>query len=1147
MHKTMKNKPTHHLWVIYGIISVFVFLLSFTAKADTINIVDDVYTYTSLTGDVVNMSGVSELHITDATTPISGCTINLNSTDSFFFLENIKPSVANSTYLSQVKVSGANAVLNTNVRVVEYAAGAVIIPQSSTFQPLQVFSDENFQGSSAKLNQYTQYNNSSLGTMANNISSFILKRGYTATFAQNENGTGYSKNYVAQDCDLEIGVLPTKLNDTISFVRVFPWRWTSKKGICGNIGSNLNIKWWYNWNIDQNSSLDKEYVPIRQERWWPSLSQNWQTRGASHLLGYNEPDSSEQADITVGDAIWSWPDLLATGLRVGSPATTDGGRSSWLYPFIEAADDADLRVDFVAVHYYWCYNPSNPSGAATQMYNYLKAVHDTTGRPIWVTEWNNGANWTECGDPTYAQQAACVGAMIDMLDSTSWVERYAIYNWVEDCRRVEWDDGWPTEAGEVYRDQVSPVGYQQEVHGSGKSSNAIYTFDTDFRDSSGNGNNPLSYGAPKIVAGHDGNAISLDGTDDYLVLPTHMGEDADFTFAAWVYWDGGSSFQRIFDFGNSTTTGYMYLTPSSSAGKLRFSITASGSGSAQNIETTQLATGQWVHVAVTLSGNTGKLYVNGSPAETTSISINPSDFNPAINYIGKSQWSADPLFDGMLDNVMIAGYALDDNEINTLYTTNQPADFAKAPLDIVGVVAGAEETGNPAVNSYDRNRDTRWANDGTVPNAWIKYDLGTTYEVDRIKLKLNVGASRTYPLAIDIDGVPVFNGNTSTTSGYWDITFNPTIGRYVTITMTGNNSSGNGWFSIFEASIWELVGSDIVPPAIPVNLSASLYDSAINLDWDDNTEPDFNSYNVYRSTSAGGPYTKIDTNVPTSDYADSNFADETKYYYAVTAVDNLLNESDKSDDTTAYHFSGDFSFDGFVDMFDMAELGSGWQSVYDINELAELSEDWLKEIHWIAYLPLDGDANDITWNQLEGVCYDNVGWTSSGHIDGAVELYGPGDSGYIRFPGFYGVTGTGSRTCCAWIKTGVNQCHILTWGTSGSGNSWIVQTDLLGKLRVDVGGGGYIKGNTTVINDAWHHIAAVLADDGSPNVDEVQLYVDGQPQTTSSVSQSINTAAGGDVRIGVFSSDPLYFNGLIDDIRIYDRALSQKEIQKLAE
>jgi Glycosyl hydrolase catalytic core len=74
-------------------------------------------------------------------------------------------------------------------------------------------------------------------------------------------------------------------------------------------------------------------------------------------------------------------------------------------------------------------------------------TYDQVKRPLWVTEWNNGANWTGCGDPTAAQQQAAVAAMIDMLDNTPFVERYAAYNWVEDVRRLVWDDGSTTTAG----------------------------------------------------------------------------------------------------------------------------------------------------------------------------------------------------------------------------------------------------------------------------------------------------------------------------------------------------------------------------------------------------------------------------------------------------------------------------------------------------------------------------------------------------------------------------------------------------------------------------------------------------------------------------------------------------------------------------
>jgi hypothetical protein len=184
-------------------------------------------------------------------------------------------------------------------------------------------------------------------------------------------------------------------------------------------------------------------------------------------------------------------------------------------------------------------------------------------------------------------------------------------------------------------------------------------------DSSANGYHASAAGTPVYTAGQIGQAIDLDGTDDAVTLPSGVADSSDITVAAWVHWDGGGQWERIFDFGNNTTQN-MFLTPLSGSNTLRFAITTSGGGGEQRIETSQLATGTWVHVAVTLNGNTGKLYVNGSPAATNNAMTNdPSDFNPAINYIGKSQY-ADPLFDGRIDDFRIYNFALVDAAIAQL-------------------------------------------------------------------------------------------------------------------------------------------------------------------------------------------------------------------------------------------------------------------------------------------------------------------------------------------------------------------------------------------------------------------------------------------------------------------------------------------------
>jgi len=75
--------------------------------------------------------------------------------------------------------------------------------------------------------------------------------------------------------------------------------------------------------------------------------------------------------------------------------------------------------------------------------------------------------------------------------------------------------------------------------------------------------------------------------------------------AAWVKWNGGAAWQRIFDFGNDTTN-YLFLTPAANTGVVRFAITTSGPGGEQRINAPYaLPTNSWVHIAFTLDGATG--------------------------------------------------------------------------------------------------------------------------------------------------------------------------------------------------------------------------------------------------------------------------------------------------------------------------------------------------------------------------------------------------------------------------------------------------------------------------------------------------------------------------------------------------------------
>lgn len=195
---------------------------------------------------------------------------------------------------------------------------------------------------------------------------------------------------------------------------------------------------------------------------------------------------------------------------------------------------------------------------------------------------------------------------------------------------------------------------------------ALYRFQGNVNDGAGT-NHGVAFGSPAFGPGPTGapnSVIQLDGLNDYVQLPSGVASSENITVAAWVYWNGGDVWQRIFDFGNDTTS-YMFLTPRSGDDTMRFAITDGSNTAEQILDTEVLPANEWVHLAVTLGGNTGVLYVNGVPQVAGQILLDPADINSVNNYIGKSQWP-DPLFDGMIDDLRIYDYALDQTQIANL-------------------------------------------------------------------------------------------------------------------------------------------------------------------------------------------------------------------------------------------------------------------------------------------------------------------------------------------------------------------------------------------------------------------------------------------------------------------------------------------------
>ncbi len=222
----------------------------------------------------------------------------------------------------------------------------------------------------------------------------------------------------------------------------------------------LGCSWYYDWEPSPDSSERKvaaEYVPMI----WGAKNctdQNFLTvikNSSKTLLGFNEPDRKDQANMSVDRALELWPKLMSTGLRLGSPAPASP--NSWLPEFMRKAKARDYRVDFICLHWY---GDITAPEAIDELHHLLTENWERYRKPIWLTEFSgSNGDWLKLYSPpvTARKNAEFIRKVIPMLEALSFVERYA---WFElKWKKKPWDrvaladpkTGRLTIAGKAYR------------------------------------------------------------------------------------------------------------------------------------------------------------------------------------------------------------------------------------------------------------------------------------------------------------------------------------------------------------------------------------------------------------------------------------------------------------------------------------------------------------------------------------------------------------------------------------------------------------------------------------------------------------------------------------------------------------------------
>ncbi len=194
--------------------------------------------------------------------------------------------------------------------------------------------------------------------------------------------------------------------------------------------SALNVSWHYSWGVDATIKEPDSvrFVPMIWGKW--SLEKSLlkvdslaKLGKVTQLLGFNEPDGKEQANLTLEESLSYWPKLMNLNIPLGSPACVHAD-NDWMKSFMAKIGEKGYRVDFICVHWYGGAN-------AKSLTDHLKAIHDLYNRPIWLTEFapaDWGAISPATSKVTKASALAFMQQILPALEKLDYVQRYSWFS-----------------------------------------------------------------------------------------------------------------------------------------------------------------------------------------------------------------------------------------------------------------------------------------------------------------------------------------------------------------------------------------------------------------------------------------------------------------------------------------------------------------------------------------------------------------------------------------------------------------------------------------------------------------------------------------------------------------------------------------------
>ncbi len=612
-------------------------------------------------------------------------------------------------------------------------------------------------------------------------------------------------------------------------------------------------------------------------------------------------------------------------------------------------------------------------------------------------------------------------------------------------------------------------------------------------DSSGNGHDGTIFGDAQFVPGMLGEALEFDGDNDYVNIDGYQGIVGDgtntpaFSVTAWVRKEGPVGGDgEIVGWGNSGTGNRMEFRFNGGNNRVRIE---SGGGNAQN--DTELTTDMWHHVALTVRENSTyesgvNFYLDG--LDDTRPNTDPDPIHPTGNFdvkIGLRYNEDARLFTGLIDDVRIYDKKLTGTEVQDIMTLGYRARaYSPAPSDT------SMHTDDWATLAW------------TASEAAVSHNLyfGTSFE------DVNAGAENAFVGNVTINnqpvgiiGFPAPEGLVPGSTYYWRV-------DEVNEAHPDSPWEGQVW------SFWIPYKTGYNPEPID---GAQFEPTNVGLSWGEGMNAIMQT--VYFGTDA------------------NEVANATG---ASTQMVNTFDPGPLESDTTYFWR---------VDTFNGAEWVTGPLWSFKTMPIIPPTDDPALVAWWKLDEGIGTTVVDYSGNNNHGkFTFGEVEWVEG--IDGGALAF-PG--GWVEMTEYEGVLGTQNRTVTAWIKT-TGYGDIVSWGLSTEdGQKWIfcvnhnATNGTFEALRTECAG-SRIVGSTVLTDGQWHHVASVLESGGAPTINNIKLYVDGQREIISdSQVVDVNTVSDGrKVWLGEGHHNRM-FPGLIDDIRIYEKALTQDEIKLL--